>query len=103
MPFVPGGEFSGVVVGDTGGDAALDDGAPVYGWPGMTGCYAQYVCLPQRSLVPVPAGLDPAEAVALVLNYITAYQMLHRSAKGQPGQRMLQPSTASPSVVPGHA
>jgi NADPH2:quinone reductase len=27
----------------------------------------------------VPAGLDAAEAVSLVLNYITAYQMLHRS------------------------
>jgi NADPH2:quinone reductase len=33
--------------------------------------------------------LDPAEAVALVLNYITAYQMLHRSAKARAGQRML--------------
>ena len=41
LPYVPGGEFSGVVVGDTGADAALDDGAPVYGYPGMTGCYAQ--------------------------------------------------------------
>jgi NADPH2:quinone reductase len=37
----------------------------------------------------VPAGLDAAEAVALVLNYITAYQMLHRTAKARPGQRML--------------
>ena len=53
------------------------------------GCYAQYVCLPQRKLIPVPAGLDAAEAVAVVLNYITAYQMLHRSAKARPGQRML--------------
>ncbi len=39
--------------------------------------------------VPVPAGLDPAEAVAIVLNYITAYQMLHRSAKVKPKQRVL--------------
>jgi NADPH2:quinone reductase len=47
------------------------------------------VCVPERKLVPVTAGLDAAEAVAVVLNYITAYQMLHRSAKGRPGQRML--------------
>src|SRR5689334_16587390 len=53
------------------------------------GCYAQYVCVPQRKLVPVPAGLDAAETVAVVLNYITAYQMLHRSAKAHSGQRML--------------
>ena len=30
-------------------------------------------------LVPVPEGLDPAEAVSMVLNYVTAYQMIHRT------------------------
>ena len=35
------------------------------------------------------SGLDAAEAVSLILNYITAYQMLHRSAKVRPGQRVL--------------
>ncbi|MGB9277275.1 MAG: zinc-binding dehydrogenase, partial [Terrimicrobiaceae bacterium] len=34
-------------------------------------------------------GLDAAEAVSLVLNYVTAYQMLHRSAAVRPGQRVL--------------
>jgi NADPH2:quinone reductase len=48
-----------------------------------------FVCLPHRDLVPVPAGLEAAEAVSLVLNYVTAYQMLHRSAKVTPGQRVL--------------
>jgi NADPH2:quinone reductase len=33
--------------------------------------------------------LDPAEFVAVILNYITAYQMLHRLAKVKVGQRML--------------
>jgi NADPH2:quinone reductase len=33
--------------------------------------------------------LDAAEAVSLVLNYVTAYQMLHRSAKVRRGQRVL--------------
>src|SRR5258708_13875859 len=42
LPYVPGGEFAGLVVGDTGADAALYDGAPVYGYPGLAGCYAQY-------------------------------------------------------------
>ncbi len=55
----------------------------------ISGFYAQYVCLPQRKFIPVPTGLDPAEAVAVVLNYITAYQMLDRSAKVKPGQRVL--------------
>jgi D-arabinose 1-dehydrogenase-like Zn-dependent alcohol dehydrogenase len=56
LPYVPGGEFSGVVVGDTGADAALDDGAPVYGYPGLTGCYAQYVTCPAEKLAPIPGG-----------------------------------------------
>jgi len=37
----------------------------------------------------VPLGLGPAEAVSLILNYVTASQMLHRSAKVRPGQRVL--------------
>ena len=53
----------------------------------------------QRRLVPVPAGLDAAEAVAVVLNYITAYQMLYRSAKAQAVQSMLIHG-ASGGVVP---
>src|SRR5262249_13332726 len=36
-----------------------------------------------------PPGLDAAEAVSLVLNYITAYQMMHRSVHVKPGQRVL--------------
>src|SRR5262249_3149413 len=53
------------------------------------GCYAQYVCVSQRKLVPLTGAFDAAEAVAVVLNYITAYQMLNRSAKARPGQSML--------------
>jgi NADPH2:quinone reductase len=53
------------------------------------GGYAQYICLPESELTPVPDGLDPAEAVSLVLNYITAYQMMHRLAHVSAGQRIL--------------
>jgi NADPH2:quinone reductase len=55
----------------------------------IRGAYAQFVCLPPRELIPVPSGLDAAEAVSLVLNYVTAYQMLHRCAKVRSGQRAL--------------
>jgi NADPH2:quinone reductase len=72
-----GADVSGVMQGET--VAAL----PVMGG------YADYICLRPDQLVAVPAGLDPAEAVAMVLNYMTAYQMLHRSAEVEPGQRVL--------------
>jgi len=53
------------------------------------GGYAEFVCRPESNLVPVPDGLDPSEAVCLVLNYVTAYQLLHRAAKVNSGERIL--------------
>jgi NADPH:quinone reductase len=55
----------------------------------VLGGYADYICLRPDQLVNVPEGLDPAEAVAMVLNYVTAYQMMHRTAKVRQGQRIL--------------
>src|SRR5438067_23442 len=49
--------------------------------------YSAY--LPSDELVPIPPGLDHAKAVSLVLNYITAYQMLHRCAHIKPGEIIL--------------
>jgi len=88
VPYTPGWDLVGTV--DQAGEGAKDFelGQAVAAMP-IHGCYAQYVCLPQRRLVAVPEGLDPAETVAVVLNYVTAYQMLHRLAKSQPGQRVL--------------
>jgi NADPH:quinone reductase len=88
VPYTPGWDLVGVVDQIGEGVSGFELGQSVAAMP-ISGCYAQYVCLPQRKLIPVPAGLDPAEAVALVLNYITAYQMLNRSAKVKPAQRVL--------------
>jgi NADPH2:quinone reductase len=88
VPYTPGWDLVGTVDQVGEGVTGLQMGQPVAAMP-IHGCYAQYVCASQRKVVPLPAGLDAAEAVAVVLNYITAYQMLHRSAKAQPGQRLL--------------
>ncbi len=53
------------------------------------GAYTEYMLRPAASLVHVPEDLDPAEAVSMVLSYVTAYQMLHRIAKVQRGQKIL--------------
>jgi NADPH2:quinone reductase len=88
VPYTPGWDVIGTV-DQLGEDVTgFELGQTVAAMP-IHGCYAQYVCVSQSKLVPVPAGLDPAEAVAVVLNYVTAYQMLHRLAKAKPGQRML--------------
>src|SRR5215510_4994124 len=88
LPFTPGWDLVGVVERLGDGVAGLDPGQRVAALP-ISSAYAEFVCLPHRELVPVPSGVDAAEAVSLVLNYVTAYQMLHRSAKVRPGQRVL--------------
>ena len=88
VPFTPGWDLVGVVDRIHDDISTIEMGQMVAALP-IHGAYAQFVCLPQRELVPVPPGLDAAEAVSLVLNYVTAYQMLHRSAKVKPAQRVL--------------
>lgn len=58
------------------------------------GSYTRYLCWRADDLTLVPAGVDPVKAVCLILNYVTAYQMLHRTAKVKPGERVLIHSAA---------
>ena len=88
VPFTPGWDLVGVVDQLGAGVTEVELGQKVAAMP-IHDAYAEYVCLPQHELVPVPEGLDPAEAVSVILNYITAYQMLHRTAKVDLGQRVL--------------
>ena len=88
VPYTPGWDLVGEVDRLGNGVSGIESGRIVAAMP-IHGAYAEYVCLPQRELIPVPLGLDAPEAVSLILNYITAYQMLYRSAKVKPGQRVL--------------
>ncbi len=87
-PFTPGWDVVGVV--DKLGDkvSTWQTGQMVAALP-IVGGYSEYIFLPSNELVPVPPGLDHAEAVSLVLNYTTAYQMLHRCAHIKPGEIIL--------------
>src|SRR5829696_8862957 len=88
LPFTPGWDLVGVVDKLGVGASTLELGQMVAALP-VTGGYAEFICLPQEELVPVPAGLDPAEALSVVFNYVTAYQMMRRTARVRPGQRVL--------------
>src|SRR5512144_320781 len=70
LPFTPGWDLVGVVDALGSGVSGIEPGQIVAALP-ITGAYAEFVCLPQRELVPVPSGLDAAESVSLVLNYVT--------------------------------
>jgi NADPH:quinone reductase-like Zn-dependent oxidoreductase len=88
VPFTPGWDLVGVVDRIGTGVSGVEIGQSVAALP-IHGAYAKFVCLRPRELVTVPTGLDAAEAVSLVLNYVTAHQMLHRSGRVRPGQRVL--------------
>jgi NADPH:quinone reductase len=55
----------------------------------VVGSNAAYCTLRADRLTRVPAGVDAAEAAALILSWTTAYQLLHRAARVQRGQRVL--------------
>ncbi len=88
FPFVPGYDVVGVVhsVG-TEVDPALI-GRRVAAMT-KTGGWASHLLLPAGDLVTVPDGVDPGEAETLVVNGVTAWQMLHRSACVRAGQTIL--------------
>ena len=87
-PFSPGYDMVGIV--DKLGPGVT---SPRLGWRvadlTVTGAYSEYICRPAELLVPVYEDLDTPEAVSLVLTYVTAYQMLRRTAKIQTGERIL--------------
>lgn len=88
VPFTPGWDLVGIVDQLGQDTSGVELGQVVAALP-IFGAYTKFICLPQKEFVPVPSGLDPGECVSLILNYITAYQMMHRSAKVQPDQRVL--------------
>jgi len=87
-PFTPGYEFIGTVDKLGAGVESFKLGQTV-GAISVYGSHADYLCVPAWWLVPVPNGLEPAEAVIVVFNYMTAYQMLHRTARVRQGERVL--------------
>lgn len=88
FPFVPGYDLVGVVTAVGPGVTAFTVGQRVAALT-KTGGWASYTLLPAVGLVPVPDGVDPVGAETLVVNGLTAWQMLHRRARARSGQTIL--------------
>ena len=86
-PLTPGYSVLGTVVRNGKGCRQFEVGDVVACLSKYEG-QAERVNLPEKYLVPVPAGVDHGQAVALVLDWVTAYEMLHRAAKVKAGQRI---------------
>ncbi len=93
-PVIPGHDAAGVVraVGTDVHD--LREGDSVAVWTGSTGGYATHVVVPRAAAVRYPAELAAASVTSLVLNYVTAWQMLTRSAAVADGATILVHSAA---------
>lgn len=93
LPYAPGYDVVGEVEALGVGVSSLRPGTRVVAIT-STGGYARFRNLNAADLVPIPDGLDPTVAVAAALNYVTAYQLLHRAARVKPGQSVLVQAAA---------
>ena len=87
-PFTPGYDWFGVVDKLGPGVTGFEVGQYVADMP-VIGGYTGYLCVDAERVVLAPEGLDPAQAVAMILSYTTAYQMLTRMRRLEPGATCL--------------
>ncbi len=87
-PFTPGYDMVGLVDASGPGATRFRPGDRVADLTTI-GAYAEYICLPEDRLTPVPEGVSDVDALGMILSALTAFQMLHRVAKMQAGKSLL--------------
>lgn len=88
IPFVPGYEIAGVVDAVGVGVAGFKVGQRVAALT-VHGGYGELLVREAEHFLPIPDEVSDVEAAAVILNYVTAWQMVHRVAKVRPGQTAL--------------
>jgi NADPH:quinone reductase-like Zn-dependent oxidoreductase len=90
LPKVLGREISGVVIAHGAGASRFKEGDEVFAMlNGGPGGYAEYVTVPERLCAPKPLSLSHAEAAAVPLAALTAWQGLFDYGDLFAGQRVL--------------
>ena len=88
LPFVPGSEFAGIVESCGEGVQSPAPGQCVIG--GSFGnVFAEYVCVPAATLMPLPSGLSAEVGAAFLVNYQTAAHALIQRAGLRAGETLL--------------
>jgi NADPH2:quinone reductase len=88
IPFVPGYEVAGVVDALGPGVEGLRVGQRVAALT-VYGGFGEMLVRDAAHFLPIPDGVSDLDAAAVILNYVTAYQAIHRVAKVQAGQTAL--------------
>jgi NADPH2:quinone reductase len=88
FPFVPGYDVVGTVVAVGPG---VDPGLKSRRFAAVTkvGGWASHLVVEAADLVPVPDGVEAAAAETVVVNGVTAWQMMYRTAKVQRGDTIV--------------
>jgi len=115
LPLIPGSEIAGEIAELGTAVQGLETGMPMLVAPGVScgrcercvsgeemlcrhygifgehrdGGYAEYVAVPARNVLPLPAGLSFAEAAAVPLVFLTAWHMLRVRAELRPFESVL--------------
>ncbi|MDA8297361.1 MAG: quinone oxidoreductase [Actinomycetota bacterium] len=84
LPFVPGTEGSGRVVGIGAGVAGVQLG-DIVAWTQAAASYAELVTVRAEQAVAVPEGLDPKVAAAVILQGLTAHYLIESTYAVQAG------------------
>lgn len=86
-PLTPGYSMIGRVLANGAGCTTFAPGALVACLT-IYGAQAEQMNIPEKFAVPVPEGLDLRQATALILDWMTAYEMLEHSARVTRDQRI---------------
>lgn len=88
IPFVPGYEAAGVVDAIGAGVTGFYLGQRVAALT-VYGGFQELLVREAEHFLPVPSEVSDRDAAAVILNFVTAWQMIHRVAKVQTGQTAL--------------
>jgi NADPH:quinone reductase-like Zn-dependent oxidoreductase len=89
LPLIPGYEIAGIVEKTGAKCTSLKAGDAVYGYPTFGGGWADYVTVKEWEVAPKPKSLSFAEAAAVPMGALTAWQSLVDVAKLHEGQTIL--------------
>ncbi len=93
IPLVPGYEVAGVVDAVGPGVKGFEVGQRVAALT-VYGAFAELLVRDAEHFLPIPDGVSDRDAAAVILNYVTAWQMIHRVAQVRPGQTALVTAAA---------
>jgi len=89
FPWIPGGDFSGVVEEVGSGVTGLKKGDAVYGDASGGGAYAEFYAGPASMIAPKPRKLNDVEAASIPLAAQTAWQGLFDHGRLERGETVL--------------